>query len=148
MSTASQHCGTVCSACGGRLHAPSAPGVSGTTRGHYDPRARAKAGGQLGNPGHAPQGMWPKFTSEAEIAAPWSSGFSSSFSLFRPRRKARLRQSPPFFETWHPPPLEISHGTHGTQPAPQGLPRHVLPQASNLSCARPAKNLPQDALSR
>jgi hypothetical protein len=55
MSTASQHCGTVCSACGGRLHAPSAPGVSGTTRGHYDPRARAKAGGQLGSPGHAPQ---------------------------------------------------------------------------------------------
>ena len=105
MSTASRYCGTVCSARGPRLNAAPAPGVSGTTRGHYDPRAHAKADGQLGSPGRKPQGMWPKFTSEAETAAPSSPGFLPSFSFFRPRAKARLGHSPPFFQRGQPPPF-------------------------------------------
>jgi hypothetical protein len=129
MSTASRYCGTVCSARGGRLNAAHAPGVSGTTRGHYDPRAHAKADGQLGNPGCEPQWMWPKFTSEAEIAAPWSSGFSPSLFLFRQWRQARLRQSPPFLSRWHPPPK----GAPMHQPTEREKPFKACP---DLSCRR------------
>ena len=149
MSTASRYCGTVCSACGPGSNAPQAPGVSGTTRGHYDPRAYAKADGQLGSPGRNPQWMWPKFTSEAEIAAPWSSGFSSSFSLFRQWRQARLRHSPPFFKHWHPPPSRSPDApTHRTRKALQGLPRLVLSAHPDLPKAGAAPELPQDPFSQ
>ena len=149
MSTASRYCGTVCSARGPRFNAAFAPGVSGTTRGHYDRRAHAKADGQLGGPGQKPQWTGPKFTSEAEIAAPWSSGFSPSLFLIRSRAKARLRHSPPFFQHWHPPPFGDPHAkTYGTQQASQGLPRLVLPAASNLPPAGRRQGVSQNAFSQ
>ena len=48
MSTASRYCGMAGGTCGGGITQPSAPGATGGTRGHYDPRATGNATGPRG----------------------------------------------------------------------------------------------------
>lgn len=43
MSTASRYCGSVGGTCGGGITQDPAPGATGGTRGHYDPRATGNA---------------------------------------------------------------------------------------------------------
>jgi hypothetical protein len=79
MSTASRDCGMVCGACGWGFNASQAPGDSGKTLVYYDTCAHAKIDGQLGSLDQLQlkrrkrlqnfAQMWPKFFSEAEIAA-------------------------------------------------------------------------------
>jgi len=62
MSTASRNCGPAGGTCGGGFTRPSAPGATGGTRGHYDPRASGKP--------RRPLGMSRKCLPRATNAAP------------------------------------------------------------------------------
>ena len=94
MSTASRYRETVCGSRAGNRNAVSVPGVSGKTRGHYDPRAL----GQLGSRAKPTE---PKCEPE-HVTAASGAGANAPFPTLS-SREPRLRQSPPLTLPRPPP---------------------------------------------
>ena len=106
MSTASQHRGPPCSSCAGGRNAPSIPGATGETRGHYDPRAIK----QLDGPSRARSKCEPE--AEKAALADWALSPDFTTRFFWPWRGARLRHSPPIRPPPEPgEPMRVMPGT-------------------------------------